>query len=129
MASAAAAKKCPRPSQRLVVAPPDQPEVRLMNQGGGLEGVVGRLAGHARGGELPQLVVDEREQVGGGLAVAGRGGVQEAGHVGHSAECNRCGRRGRRKTSRGTAICPLTGRLRSIKWPTKRSHIALALTV
>ena len=85
MASAAAAKKCPRPSQRWSSAASDQPKVRLMDQGGGLEGVLGGLAGHARGGELAQLVVDEREQVGGGLAVTGRRGVQESRHVGHSA--------------------------------------------
>ena len=86
MASAAAAKKCPRPSNCWSA---DEPQVRLVDQGGGVEGVAGGFGGHARGGELPQLVVDEREQVGGGLAVAGRGGVEEAGHVGHAAECNR----------------------------------------
>ena len=102
MASAAAAKKCPRPSQRTVVGRADQPEVRLVNQGGGLEGVVGGLGGHARGGELPQLVVDEREQVGGGLAVTGRGGVEEASHIGHSAECNRYVRE--RKEASGTEL-------------------------
>ena len=64
-----------------------------MNQGGGLEGVVGGLTGHARGGELPQLVVHEREQVGGGLAVTGGGSVEEAGHIGHHNKCIPCRRR------------------------------------
>src|SRR5439155_2580743 len=68
-----------------VVASPDQPKVCLMNQGGGLEGVVGGLTGHARGGELPQLVVHEREQVGAGPAVTGGGSVQQSRHIGHSA--------------------------------------------
>ena len=93
MASAAAAKKWPRPSQRTAVAPSDQPEVRLVDQGGGLEGVVGRFGGHARGGEPPQLVVDEREQVSGGPAVTGGRGVQKSGQIGHRNECTRRRRR------------------------------------
>ena len=60
-----------------------------MDQGGGLEGVVGGLTGHAHGGELAQLVVDEREQVGGGPAVTGGGSVEETGHIGHPKECSR----------------------------------------
>ena len=40
----------------------DQPQVRLVDQGGGVEGVPGVLRGHPRGRELPQLVVDERQQ-------------------------------------------------------------------
>ncbi len=51
MASAAAAKKCPRPSQRAASA--------------------GGFSGHPRRREHPQLIVDEWEQIGGGLAVAG----------------------------------------------------------
>ena len=81
MASAAAAKKWPRPSNAAGRA--DQAQVRLVDQGGGVERVAGRLGGHARGGELAQLVVDERQQLGGGLAVARLGGVEEASHVGH----------------------------------------------
>ena len=54
-----------------------------MHQGGGVEGVPGLLRGHPRGRELPQLVVDEREQVGRRLAVAGRGGVEELSDLGH----------------------------------------------
>ena len=82
MASAAAAKKWPRSVE---CWSPDQPQVRLVDQGGGVEGVPGVFGGHPRGGELPQLVVDERQQVGRRLAVAGRGGVEEAGHIGHNS--------------------------------------------
>ncbi len=64
---------------------PDQPHISLMNQGGGVEGVPGSLGGHPRGRELPQLVVDEREQVGRRPAVAGRGGFQEVSDLGHNA--------------------------------------------
>jgi hypothetical protein len=42
--------------ERLV---PDEPQVRLANQGGGVEGVPGGLGRHPRGGELPQFVVHE----------------------------------------------------------------------
>ena len=56
-----------------------------MDQGGGLQRLVGGFGRHPCGGELPQLVVHERQQVGRGLAVAGRG-VEEAHHVGHSAD-------------------------------------------
>ena len=77
MASAAAAKKCPRPFQCRGRSPSDQPEVRLVDQGGGLEGLAGLLRGHPRGGELAQLVVDEREQLGGGLGVALLDGGQD----------------------------------------------------
>ena len=61
----------------------DQPQVRLVDQGGGVEGVAGGLGRHARGGERPQFVVDERQEVGGGLAVAGRGSIEKASHIGH----------------------------------------------
>jgi hypothetical protein len=63
---------------------PDQPQVRLVDEGGGVEGLAGGFGGHACGGELPQLVVDERQEVG-GLSVAGRGSIKEAGHIGHGA--------------------------------------------
>ena len=43
-----------------------------MHQGRGVEGVPGPLRSHPRGGELPQLVVDERKQLGRGLALAVR---------------------------------------------------------
>ena len=62
---------------------PDQPQVSLVHQGGGAEGVPGVLRGHPRGRELSQLVVDEREQVGRRLAVAGRRGVEEVSDLGH----------------------------------------------
>jgi hypothetical protein len=36
-----------------------------------------------RGGELPQLVADERQEVGSSLAVACRGRIEALGHIGH----------------------------------------------
>src|SRR5262249_29689587 len=70
----------------------DQPQVRFVNQRGGLEGLAGLLLGHPRRRELPRLVVDELQQLRGGLAVTGLCGLEQAGHVGHSAECNGYGR-------------------------------------
>jgi hypothetical protein len=61
----------------------DQAEVRLVDQGRRLQCLVGGFGRHARRGEFAQLVVDERQQVGGGLAVARRGGVKQKSHVGH----------------------------------------------
>jgi hypothetical protein len=49
------------------------------------------------GGEVAQLVVDERERIGCGLGVAGRGGVKQDGHVGHA-----CGPRAGHRTGRWT---------------------------
>jgi len=54
-----------------------------MHQSGGLKGVSGRFMGHFLRGELAQFVVNEREQFGRRLAVAGRGGAQELSDLGH----------------------------------------------
>ncbi len=59
----------------------DQPEVRFVDQGGRLEGVVRRFGGHAGGGEPPQLVVHERKRLRGGLGVASRSRFQKSGHI------------------------------------------------
>src|SRR5262249_36019845 len=83
----------------------DQPEVRLVDEGGGLKGLNWGLGGHPCGSELPQLVLDEREQVGGSGAITGRRGVQESRHLGHSASVTRTGSRGMGKWPRN---CPLT---------------------
>jgi hypothetical protein len=78
---------------------PDEPKVRFVNEGGRLQGLIGGLARHPSGGELAQLVVYEREQVGGGLAVTGRRGVQESRHVGHSANVTDTYESGRRQVA------------------------------
>jgi len=73
-------EEVPAPVERLVA---DEPQVRLVDEGGGVQGVAGGLGGHAYGGEGPQLVVHEWEQIGRGLAVTGPCGFEKAGHVGH----------------------------------------------
>jgi hypothetical protein len=66
---------------------PDESQVGLVNEGSGIEGISRSFGCHARDRELPQLVVNEREQVGCGSAVASREGVKKAGRVGHVFEC------------------------------------------
>ena len=68
MASAAAAKKCPRLFQFWACSSPSKPEVGLMDQGRGLEGLPGLLLGQLLGGQPPQLVVNQREELLGGPA-------------------------------------------------------------
>jgi len=61
----------------------DQPQVGFVDEGGGVEGVAGGFGSHAYGGEFPQFVIEEREQICGGLAVTLLNGFEQAGHVGH----------------------------------------------
>jgi hypothetical protein len=62
---------------------PDEPQIGFVDQGGGVEGVTGILGGHPRCRELPQLVVNEREQVGRCLAISAGGGFQQVSDLGH----------------------------------------------
>jgi hypothetical protein len=72
----------------------DELEVRLVDEGGGLEGVVGALAPQVARGELMQFAVDEREQVLQRVAVAAAPFQEELCNVG-------CGRHKRsRQTHR-----------------------------
>ena len=99
-----------------VVGGADEPEVRLVDQRGGVEGLAGRLGGHPRGGEPAQLVLDEREQVGGGAAVPGRRGVEQARHLEHGGQCNGAGRPARWEIDRGYAYRSVTECLRPSIW-------------
>ena len=66
MASAAAAKKWPRDFPMLGLVHIHQPDVGLMDQGRGLERLARLLLSHLLGGQLPQLVVDQRQKLLGG---------------------------------------------------------------
>ena len=70
MASAAAAKKWPRLFQCRAWPAPDQPQVGLVDQGRRLQRLAGLLLGHPRGRQLAQLVVDQRQELLGGVRVA-----------------------------------------------------------
>ena len=63
MASAAAAKKWPRLSQCCGLLGIHQPEVGLVDQGRGLERLAGLLLRQPLGGQLAQLVVDQRQEL------------------------------------------------------------------
>src|SRR5262245_7272292 len=63
--------------------PADKAEVSLMNEGGRLEGLAGALAPELVRRQAAQLVVHERQELGGGPRVASGGGVQELRHVRH----------------------------------------------
>ena len=66
----------------------DEPQVRLMDQGRGVERLARLLLGQLLGRQLAQLVVDQGQELLGGLRVALLDGRQDAGYVVH--------RRGRR---------------------------------
>jgi hypothetical protein len=61
----------------------NQPVVRFVDQRGRLQGVAGRLGGQTGGGEPAQLVVDQRQQLRGGVGVALREVGQDLGNFVH----------------------------------------------
>src|SRR5262249_43518817 len=61
----------------------DQPQVRLVNQGGRLQRLAGRFVGEFVRGELTQRVVDQRQQLLRGGRVALLDGGQDARDVTH----------------------------------------------
>src|SRR5262249_32325997 len=54
----------------LLVPTADEPEIGLVDQGGGLQRLPGRLLGQPLRGQFPQFVVDERQQLLGSVRVA-----------------------------------------------------------
>ena len=89
MASAAAAKKWPRLFQGCGLVAVHQPQIGLVDQGRGLERLAGLLLGQLLGGQLAQLVVDQRQELLGGVRVALLDGGQDARDVGHKAPLRR----------------------------------------
>ena len=69
-----------------------------MHQGGGLKGLTGLLLSQFVGRQLAKLVVDQRQQLRGGVRVAVLDGRQDARDIGHG-----CGTWGRDDTSQGVA--------------------------
>ena len=61
----------------------DQPDVRLVDQRGGLKRLAGILLGHLCSGQLPQFVVDQRQQLLGGGGVALFDGAEDMCDVAH----------------------------------------------
>src|SRR5206468_11599450 len=69
------------PALELLVA--HQAQVRFVNQGGGLERLPRRLVSQLPGGQLAQLVVDQRQELTGGVRVALIDRGQDAGYFAH----------------------------------------------
>src|SRR5262245_28157123 len=63
----------------------DQPDVCFVNEAGRLKGLARLFGRELDGGQFPQLVVDERKEVGGGSSVSGGRRVQKLGYGRHHA--------------------------------------------
>ena len=57
-----------------------------MNQGRGLERLAGRFFGHLLAGELAQFIIDQRQQLIGGVRIAVLDRVQDASDLAHEVE-------------------------------------------
>src|SRR6185503_19816079 len=67
----------------LPVFVPNQPQPRLVNQRSGLKCLARRLPSHPRGGQLAQLLIDQRKQFFGGLGVAVLRSFEDSRQVTH----------------------------------------------
>ena len=83
MASAAAAKKCPRLSQCWAFSDVHQPDVRLVDQGCGLERLPGLLLGHLLGRQPAQFLIDQRQELLGRVGIALLDGGEDSGDLVH----------------------------------------------
>ncbi len=61
----------------------NQPQPDFVDECGGLQCVAGRFAGPAARGEVPQLVIDERQQLLSSIGVPLLNAVEDAGDVAH----------------------------------------------
>lgn len=68
---------------KILVLTAHQPEPRLMHERGRLEGLSGRLLRHLLGRQLAEFVVNQREQLVGGLGFTPRHSVEDAGDIAH----------------------------------------------
>ena len=70
----------------------DEPNVSLVDECGGLESLAGLLAGESLRRQVPQFVVDEREEFLGGVGVTPLDSGQDVGNLTHGLEDTRRGR-------------------------------------
>src|SRR5262249_48785219 len=80
-----------------------------------------RLLGQFLGGQPAQLVVDQRQQLAGGVLVAGRDGVQDRGDVAHARDYIRPHRHPQRNGAGSAGSSALGGR----PWETENSSPAV----
>ena len=59
---------------------------RLVDERRGLQGLPHPLIGHADGGQLAQFLIDQWEQLVGGLGITCVNGMEQLGDVGHGRE-------------------------------------------
>src|SRR5665213_2541368 len=59
----------------------NQAKIRLVHQGGRLQRMSGRFSGHAMPGQLAQLIINQRQQLAGGLGLATVDGLEDLRHV------------------------------------------------
>ena len=67
----------------LLRAVPDEPQIGFVNQSSRLKRLPRLLLGEPLGREFAQLLVDQRQKLGGGVWVALLDGGQDAGHLAH----------------------------------------------
>ena len=72
------------PSLPILTAFAHQPQPRLMHQRRWLERVPGRFVQHSGGRQIPQLIVNQRQQFFSGLTLAFADGVQNQRDVAHA---------------------------------------------
>ena len=70
------------PVPKAGVRRPDHLHVRVVDEGRGLEGVIGPLAAEEAAGQGPQLFIDEPEQLVRGRAVAAGDSLEDPGDIG-----------------------------------------------
>jgi hypothetical protein len=58
----------------------DEPEISLVDQGRGLERLTGVFEGQPTRGQASKLVVDQRQEIAGGLPIAQADGIEDSGH-------------------------------------------------
>src|SRR5262245_46827661 len=68
----------------------NEPQKRLMHQRRRLERLPWLLLGQPSCCQLPQLVVDQRQELLSGLGVARVNTIKNVGHIGHDPNCRRC---------------------------------------
>jgi hypothetical protein len=69
-----------------VIGRTNQPQVHLVDQGRGVERLSRRFMGRVARGQAAVLVVDQRQQLAGGLHIALLGSVQNLGDFAHSGQ-------------------------------------------
>ena len=68
----------------------NQAQVSLVYEGGRLERLPGRFVGEAMGGQAAQVVVDQLQELPGGMGVAGLQSAEHHGDVGHGQSPAKC---------------------------------------